>query len=357
MRIDAIYVFFRGFTRSFKPSGMGGTKTINICLAMNEPTKQNKFTEEEPFNQGFLSPQEGHSIFYEEYGSPSGLPVVFLHGGPGSGCSPRHRQLFNPRTTRVVFFDQRGCGRSLADNPLHANTTEHLISDIERLRKFLKIDRWLVVGGSWGATLGLAYANTHRQACLGAVLRGIFLARSSDLTWFFQDAQCLLPDAWHSLSQHIPAQCRSQIGSYLFEQILHDVGTATLPMVHAWQNWENSLTQRCDKTATTEMSAHEKQILINKYKVQSHYLVNQCFFPSDGLLSQISALKDLPIHLLHGRLDWICLPQAAWALHQVLPQSRLQWIDDAGHNPFEPPLFQAMFTAIEEAVTAFNQLT
>jgi proline iminopeptidase len=321
---------------------------------INDVSKKSKLTEEEPFNQGFLSPQEGHSIYFEEYGSPSGLPVVFLHGGPGSGCSPRHRLLFNPRTTRVIFFDQRGCGRSLADNPLHANITEHLINDIERLRKFLKIDRWLVVGGSWGATLGLAYANMHRHACLGAVLRGVFLARPSDLTWFFQDAQCLLPDAWHNFSQQIPAQHRSCIGTYLFEQTLQDVDMRSLPLVRAWQNWENSLTQRCYTEATTEMSPQEKQLLVNKYKVQSYYLSHQCFFPSGGVLSQLGNLNDLPVHLLHGRLDWICLPQAAWDLHKALPQSRLQWIDDAGHNPFEPSLFKAMVLAIEEAVTAFT---
>lgn len=324
---------------------------------MHAVSKQKKIAEEEPFNQGFLSQQEGHSIYFEEYGSPSGLPVVFLHGGPGSGCSPRHRQLFNPRTTRVVFFDQRGCGRSLADNPLHANTTQHLINDIERLRKHLEIERWLVVGGSWGATLGLAYANMHRHACLGAVLRGVFLARTSDLNWFFQDAQCLLPDAWNTFAQHIPAQHRLQIGSYLFEQTLHDVNNVSLPIVRAWQNWESSLTQRHHIQATTELSAEEKQILVTKYKVQSHYLSHQCFFSSGGVLSQISNLKDLPIHLLHGRLDWICLPQAAWDLHQALPQSRLQWIDDAGHNPFEPALFKAMVLAIEKAVTAFSELT
>ena len=335
----------------------GHSKTINIPTAMNELSKQSKFTEEEPFNQGFLSPQEGHSIFYEEHGSPSGLPVVFLHGGPGSGCSPRHRQLFNPRTTRVVFFDQRGCGRSLADNILHANTTQHLIDDIERLRKFLEIDNWLVVGGSWGATLGLAYAHMHRQACLGAVLRGVFLVRSTDLTWFFQDAQCLLPDAWQAFAQHIPTQHRWQISTYLFDQILHDTDTSALPLLRAWQNWENSLTQRCHTEATTELSPNEKQILINKYKIQSHYLSHQCFFSPDGVLSLINNLIDLPIHLLHGRLDWICLPQAAWALHQELPQSRLQWVDGAGHNPFEPPLFQAMAQAIEDAVTKLNQLT
>ena len=324
---------------------------------MNDLSRQSNFSENKPFNQGFLSPQDGHSVYFEECGSPNGFPVVFLHGGPGSGCSPKHRQLFNPNTTRVVFFDQRGCGRSSADNILHANTTEHLISDIERLRKHLGIQRWLVVGGSWGAALGLAYANLHRHACLGAVLRGIFLARSADLTWFFQDAKCLLPDAWNSLAQQIPAQHRLQIGSYLFDHIIHDASGSSLPLLRAWQNWENSLTQRCHIEGTTELSSQEKQILVNKYKVQSHYLSHQCFFPSGGVLSQIGNLNDLPIHLLHGRLDWICLPQAAWDLHQALAQSRLQWINDAGHNPFEPLLFQAMTQAIEEAVTLLSHLT
>ena len=306
----------------------------------------------EPFDQGYLPSLEGHDVYFEQCGNPQGLPIVFLHGGPGSGCSPRHRQFFNPAHTRVILFDQRGCGRSKADHFLAFNTTTHLIQDMERLRKHLGIDRWLVVGGSWGGGLGLAYASAHRQACLAAVLRGVFLSRAADLQWFFQDAGLCMPDAWAALAQQVPVQHQTQLAQHLFEQILNASDAAALPMAQAWQVWENALTQRCfSPTKPGAVSASEAPILLKKYRLQSHYLKQLCFFPADGLLSQMDALHDLPIHLLHGRLDWICLPQAAWAVHQALPHSRLQWIDHAGHNPFEATFSHAMVQAIEEAVS------
>lgn len=306
----------------------------------------------EPFAQGFLPSVDGHEVYFEQCGNPQGLPVIFLHGGPGSGCSPRHRQLFNPSNTHVILFDQRACGRSKAENPLQHNTTAHLMQDMERLRLHLGISKWVVVGGSWGGGLGLAYASQHPSVCWSAVLRGVFLSRPTDLHWFFHDAQRCLPDAWHALSQHIPCAQRAQPGPFLIDQILHAPDATALPLAQAWQAWENALTQRCMSPAPAKLSSQEAQSLLHKYKVQSHYLQHMCFFPAPGLLSQLHPLQDLPIHLLHGRLDWICLPHAAWEVHQALPHSRLQWIDNAGHNPFEASFVGPMVQAIEDAVQA-----
>lgn len=306
----------------------------------------------EPFAHGYLPGMDGHEVYFEQCGNPQGVPVVFLHGGPGSGCGALHRQLFNPATTRAILFDQRACGRSKAQNPLRHNTTADLLVDIERLRMHLGIGQWLVVGGSWGGGLGLAYASQHRPSCLAAVLRGVFLSRPTDLQWFFHDAQACLPDAWNALTQHIPLEHRPQTGRYLMDQILTQTDATALPLAQAWQAWENALTQRRASQTPSPISGQEAQLLIQKYRVQSHYLNHFCFFPADGLLSQLNSLQDLPVHLLHGRLDWICLPQAAWAVHQALPQSRMQWIDNAGHNPFESSFVGPMVQAIEDAVQA-----
>ena len=307
----------------------------------------------EPYQHGFLPALDGHRVYFEQCGHPFGLPVVFLHGGPGSGCSSKHRQLFNPVHTRMVLFDQRGCGRSTADNPLTHNHTQALIQDIERLRLQLKIDQWLVVGGSWGAGLGLAYASAHPNACLGLVLRGVFLSRQSDLDWFFQDAQSLMPDAWAAMAALVPRQQRHAIASFMYEQIQHAEEAVALPLAQAWQAWENALTTRSFVgSAAPALSAADAQALLRKYRLQSHYLKRHCFFPEPGLLSEMGPLQSMPVHLLHGRLDWICRPEAAWAVHQVLPHSQLQWIDNAGHNAFEPEMTTALLQTIAAATQA-----
>ena len=307
----------------------------------------------EPYQHGFLPALDGHRVYFEQCGHPSGLPVVFLHGGPGSGCSSKHRQLFNPVHTRMVLFDQRGCGRSTADNPLTHNHTQALIQDIERLRLQLKIEQWLVVGGSWGAGLGLAYASAHPNACLGLVLRGVFLSRQSDLDWFFQDAQSVMPDAWAAMAALVPRQQRHAIANFMYEQIQHAEEAVALPLAQAWQAWENALTNRSFvANDAPALSAADAQALLRKYRLQSHYLKHHCFFPETGLLSEMGPLQSMPVHLLHGRLDWICRPEAAWAVHQVLPHSQLQWIDNAGHNAFEPEMTTALLQTIAAATQA-----
>jgi proline iminopeptidase len=276
------------------------------------------------------------------------VPVLFLHGGPGSGCSPRHRQLFDPVKVRAILFDQRGCGRStFGHNGLQANNTQALLGDIERLRLQLGVGQWLVVGGSWGGGLALAYASAHPQACLGAVLRAVFLCRPSDLHWFFKDARQCLPDAWAAFMKAIPAHHQGEPGPHLYEVLLQGDAQDALPLARAWSAWENALTERrCAKAVLTANDSPSDQALLSKYRLQSHYLKNQCFFPSEGLLGHLEGIKNCPIDIIHGRLDLICRPESAWTLHQALPSSRLSWVDQAGHSLFEADMARAVVQTI-----------
>jgi len=326
-------------------------KTTSIGRDMNENPRIELFPAIEPYRHGFLDPQDGHTVYFEECGTPESLPVVFLHGGPGSGCGPKHRQLFNPATTRVVLFDQRGCGRSTSDRPLHANTTAHLIQDMERLREHLGIDRWLVVGGSWGGGLGLAYASAHPQACLGAVIRGVFLSRPEDLQWFFHDAGQCMPDARELLTPHLSGSLPQDCAARIFSHMLQADDADVLVLAQAWQAWENAVTNRSyTPAAATVLDDKSAHALLAKYRLQSHYLLNQCFFPENGLLNHLAAIGDLPLHLVHGRLDWICLPEGAWTVHKALPHSQISLVDGAGHSPFEAPMTGVLVQAIEQMV-------
>jgi proline iminopeptidase len=281
--------------------------------------------------------------------------MVYLHGGPGSGSSPRHRQFFDPKRCRTVLFDQRGCGRSLPRGALLHNHTDALVRDIEVLRQHLGIARWLVVGGSWGAGLALAYAAAHPRACLGLVLRGVFLGRASDVDGFFQGAARRLPDAWQLLTEQVPGTPDSAVLPRLHAGLHGASGATALACARAWEAWEQSLSQqRC--VAATVVALHDDQagLLIDKYRIQSHYLINQCFRPDTGLLPHADRLSGLPTAILHGRMDAICPPQAASELHQRLPGSRLHWVEGCGHNPFEPGNAAALVAAIDHFASHGN---
>ena len=298
---------------------------------------------EQELVSGLLEVGDGHHIYYEQCGVAAGIPVVFLHGGPGGGCSPRHRELFDLTRYRVTLFDQRGCGRSLPRGAVQANSSDALIADIERLRQHLRIERWLVFGGSWGAGLALAYAAAHRTACLGLVLRGVFLGRASDLDWFFQQARQFLPDAWALLAAQAPDLMRGDLLPWLHEGLNGNDAQVALSRAVAWEMWESSVSQRQSASPrSTPPSAEDAAALLAKYRVQSHYLTHGCFWGDSALLARASTLASLPTAILHGRLDWVCRPQAAWDLHQSLPGSRLQWLETCGHSPFEPAMSQAL---------------
>lgn len=319
----------------------------------------------EPYASGLLNVGDGHQIYFEQCGLPTGLPVVFLHGGPGSSCSPGHRRFFDPAVFRVILFDQRGCGRSTPLGELRHNTSAHLVADIEALRQHVGVVQWLVMGGSWGAGLGLAYAAAHTPACLGLLLRGVFLGRAADVDWFFNGVRQFLPDAWAQLAgrTHGRPDTPHVLGQFdalgELDATPADVLTRLAVALHspqpdralaaalAWEAWEQSVSTHRHVPARTECAdALEAQRLLAKYRLQNHYVSQGCFWGDTSLLQRTHSLGNLPVALVHGRQDWVCRPQAAWDVHAHLPQSRLRWVDDGNHNPFTPDMAQALVEAL-----------
>ncbi len=302
---------------------------------------------QEPFEAGLLDVGQGHRLYVEQCGNPEGLPVVFLHGGPGSACSPSHRSFFDPGIFRAILMDQRACGRSVAPPGCAHNTTAHLIADLEVLRQHLGLSRWLVMGGSWGAGLGLGYAAAHPEACLGLLLRGVFLGRPGDINAFFQGMQPRLPQAWAALTRGASEAHKSRIVPWLHHHLHSGSAAKALDIALRWEAWEESVGQQQLVSArAAQLPLHEVQRLVRKYQVQSHYLHHGCFWGVDGLLSRIHTLHSLPVALVHGQCDTVCSPQAALEVQRRLPHSTLYLLAQSGHNPYEPVMAQAVVNAL-----------
>jgi proline iminopeptidase len=288
---------------------------------------------------GRLDVGEGHRLHWETTGAVEGSAALVLHGGPGSGGSPALARGFDPQRYRVVAFDQRGAGRSTPRGETRHNRTELLIADIEALRHHLGIERWLVVGGSWGATLALAYAARHPEAVDGLLLRGLFVPSASELHWSFEGARATHAEAGSRLAGAVslaggapllPALCRVFAGDDLATQ-----SRATL----AWLAWEHA--QGGQSGAAPEPQGDALQRAIDRYKVMAHYLAHRCWL-ADG-----DALRDHPVLFLHGELDRTCRPAAARAVQRLLPASRFETVPGAGHDPFHPAMAQRMARALD----------
>ncbi|TAH49875.1 MAG: prolyl aminopeptidase [Betaproteobacteria bacterium] len=299
----------------------------------------------EPFDSAWLEVGDGHRIHYEQCGTADGPAALFLHGGPGSGCSPRHRRLLNP-AWRIVLFDQRGCGRSTPTGECRANTTADLVADIERLRGHLGITRWLVFGGSWGSSLALAYCAQHRAACRGAILRGIFLTGQADIDWFFSGAGQLLPEHRSSLAAIAPPNRRAALASWYFDTVAGADEDARIEAIRRWMDWEEALSCPGSPPSPAGSVTREAALTqVDKYRLQAHYLRRECFIGEARALDFARTMRGLPTAILHGRLDLVCRPSNAWALHQALPGSRLHFVDGAGHSPFDAPMARALVAA------------
>lgn len=263
------------------------------------------------------------------------------------------RQLFDPTLFRVVLFDQRGCGRSTPRGECAHNTTADLVADIERLREHQGVERWLVAGGSWGAALGIAYCAAHRDACLGAVLRGVFLTGRSDLDWFFGGAGALVPDAWARLLTFVPAAAHGRVGKWLFDAVCGADRGRALEAVRHWIAWEQALDTGAVQ-ALSDLDDAAAQAAVDKYGVQAHYLRRECFLGEDVLLERASRLAGLPVAIVHGREDRVCRPINGQILHRAIAGSRLALVDGAGHNPFSAPMAAAFVAALADFAACGN---
>jgi len=297
----------------------------------------------EALTTGYLDVGDGHRLYFETCGNPAGVPVVVLHGGPGSGASLRLRTLYDPERFHTVLFDQRGAGRSLPAGELRANDLDALIADIERLRAHLGIASWLVSGGSWGATLALAYAASCPAAVRGLLVRSVFLAGARDLRWFFQGAAALVPQAWAELAAQVLPGERGDLLAALQQQLNGDDPAQARQAALAWARYEQCLAQPgplpLADPALDDVAAQDR--LVGKYRLQAHYLARQCFLGEPPLFGLVARLPPVPVAIVHGRLDWVCVPENAWRLHLAIPGSRLAWADGAGHEPFHPAMAEA----------------
>jgi proline iminopeptidase len=308
------------------------------------------FPEIGPFETGYLPLTDGHVMYWEQVGNPRGTPVLFLHGGPGAGAGAVHRRFFDPGFWRVVIFDQRGAGRSRPLGSLQANTTPHLVADIEALRRHLGIERWLLFGGSWGSTLALAYAQGFPHRVAGCVLRGVFLGRAEEVEWFLRGLSTIFPDAYATFAGFIPdAERGDLLGAYL--RRLTDPDPAVhMPAARSWSVYEGSCSTLLPSPDSVSSFAQDRTAL-GLARIEAHYFAHKLFLPDEmsdgGLLGGMARIAHVPAEIVQGRYDVICPARTAFDLAAAWPAARLTVVPDAGHSALEPGVRRALVAAVE----------
>jgi proline iminopeptidase len=315
---------------------------------MNAPdiVRSNLYPEIPQYASGYLRLDHLHSMYWETSGNPDGIPVLFLHGGPGAGASPAHRRFFDPESYRIVIFDQRGAGRSRPLGELAENTTPHLVSDIERLRQHLGIERWIVFGGSWGSTLALAYAQTFPGACLALVLRGIFLCRQQEIAWFLHGMRRFFPENWSAFAQFVPEPERHDLlGAYL-KRLNDPDPTVHMPAARSWSAYEGACSTLLPSPATV---AHysEDVVALGLARVEAYYFASRGFLAENELLANAHKLRGIPGIIVQGRYDVVCPIDSADALHRAWPEADYVVVPDAGHSAWEPGICAQLVAAME----------
>ena len=304
------------------------------------------FPEIVPFATGQLATKDGHTLYWEQAGNPHGRPVVFLHGGPGAGAGSVHRRFFDPAFWRVIIFDQRGAGRSRPHGDITANTTPHLVADIEALRAHLEVESWVVFGGSWGSTLALAYAQSHPDRVRGCVLRGIFLGRASEVEWFMHGIGTVFPEAHAAFTGFLPAAERHDLlGSYR-ARLNNPDPAIHMPAARAWSHYEASCSTLLPHPDSVSSFGSDRMAL-GLARIEAHYFAHDLFLPPGGLLAHMHRITAIPAEIIQGRYDMICPPCTAYDLAAAWPGARITMIPDAGHSALEPGTRCALLAAVE----------
>ncbi|MHB1091977.1 prolyl aminopeptidase [Thiobacillus sp.] len=299
-----------------------------------------------PYASGMLETAGRHRIYWETSGNPDGLPVLFVHGGPGSGTSPAHRRFFDPARYRIVLFDQRGSGRSTPHGELADNTTPHLIADMEALRRELGIASWLVFGGSWGSTLTLAYAEAHPERCAGLVLRGIFLARTSEIDWFLLGIRALFPEAQRQLAEFIPEDERHDLLTAYHRRLVDPDPAVHKPAAHRWATFEGSCSTLLPNPDLV-LAFGSDLTALSLSRIEAHYFINNIFLPENSLLANIDRIRSIPAIIVQGRYDAVCPIVSADELARTWPEARYVIVPDAGHSAFEPGIARELVAACD----------
>lgn len=310
-------------------------------------TRAELYPEIEPYNAGMLELDGLHRMYWEESGNPLGKPVVFLHGGPGAGSAPAHRRFFDPAHYRIVIFDQRGAGRSTPLGEIRDNTTPHLIADIEKLRKHLGIDRWLVFGGSWGSTLALAYGEAHPQRCAGFILRGIFLCRRSEIEWFLYGLKNLFPEAWRAFAGAVPQSERGDLLAAYHKRLINPDPGVHMPAARAWSVYEGSCSTLLPSAETVAYFAGDV-VALGLARIEAHYFTNDIFLPENSLLDNIGRIRNIPGLIVQGRYDAVCPIVSADDVHCAWPEAEYIIVRDAGHSAWEPGICAELVKAAEK---------
>lgn len=307
-----------------------------------------------PFQTLNLKVDDTHTLYMEQCGNPDGIPVLFVHGGPGAGCSKVDRRFFDPAKYHIILFDQRGCGRSTPHANLSDNTTQHLLQDIEFLREHLQLERWLLFGGSWGSTLSLLYAEAHPERVLGLILRGVFLCRQQDLAWFYQEgASQIFPDYWEDFQSPIPHAEREDMIKAYYSRLTGSNELAKMGAAKAWSVWEaHCATLRPNHELVDNFADPHKALALAR--IESHYFMNKAFIEEDQILRDAGKLEGIPGIIVHGRYDMICPLSNAHALHRRWHNSELHIIRDAGHSSREPSITDGLVRATRDMAYRFQ---
>jgi len=306
------------------------------------------YDEIQPRNYGHIQVDDTHELYYEESGNPSGIPVIFLHGGPGAGSKPNHRRYFNPRLYRIINFDQRGCNRSRPQGETRNNTTWDLLSDIELLRRRLAIEKWLLFAGSWGATLALLYAEEYPDQVCGMILRGTFLARQKDLDWFVRGGVTrIFPDAAEKFREIIPPDSQHDPVSAYYGFMQSKDPETVREAAMRWAAWSGQIVTYSLAEAD-EIAAGEPDKTINEVRIETHYAKHHYFIEENRILNNIDQIPEIPVIIIHGRRDLTCTLEASWILHKALPSSRLNIVRTGGHLSGEPVMTDALIRATDD---------
>lgn len=301
----------------------------------------------EPFASEWMLTGDGHEVYVEQVGNPQGIPVIFLHGGPGSSCKDHHRCFFDPKKYHVILMDQRGAGRSRPLGQLHNNTTQHLISDLEQIRCQLALDKWLVFGGSWGATLGLLYAQQHTDKVLGLILRGTFLARKTDADWLLKEgANRLYPEAWKRFAEAVPVSERNDLVAAYHQRLNSSQDEIQREATREWDAWGGAVVLG-DDFDSAELEGDVPDSAVAQARIETHYAVNNYFIDENQILDKASLLADIPCLIIHGRRDFMCPIESSFSLAQVLPNANLTVLPNATHLAHGEEMINALVSAAD----------
>jgi proline iminopeptidase len=306
------------------------------------------YPELKPYKRHQLKVSDLHELYLEEAGTPGGLPVLFVHGGPGGACDGGSRRFYDPSNFRIISFDQRGCGRSTPHGELEENDTANLISDIEAIRAYLKIDKWILFGGSWGSTLSLLYAQEHPDAVRGMVLRGIFLCRQQDFLWLYEGgARRIFPDYWEEFVKAIPENERDNLVQAYYQRLTGDDELARMAAAKAWSAWEGNCSKLRPSGDTMKKFTKVHNALALA-RIETHFFMNSGFVEENQILKNMDTIKHIPARIVQGRYDMVCPLENAHSLHQKWPASELYIVRDAGHSVSEAGTVDALIRAVQD---------